>query len=56
MFNFIILQQNIDMIKVENEVDVLSEEDSIGMKTDEVYIPSAVSIKKDEPNVSFVFS
>jgi hypothetical protein len=37
-------------------VDVLSEDDSIGVKTDEVYIPSAVTMKKDELNVSFVFS
>jgi hypothetical protein len=50
------LQQNADMIKVENGVDVLSEDDSTGVKTDEVYIPSAFSIKKDEHSVSFVFS
>jgi hypothetical protein len=37
-------------------VDVLSEEDSTGMKTHEVYIPSAFSIKKAEPEVSLVFS
>jgi hypothetical protein len=50
------LQQNDDIIKVENGVDVLSEDDSIGVKTDEVYISSAVTIKEDEPNVSFIFS
>jgi hypothetical protein len=36
-------------------VDVLSEEDSIGMKTDEAYIPSTFSIKMPEPEVSLVF-
>jgi hypothetical protein len=44
------------MIKVENGVDALSEEDSIGMKTDKIYIPSTYSVKKDEPNVSLFFS
>jgi hypothetical protein len=43
------------MIKVENVVDVLSEEDSIGMKTDDVNISSAFSIRKIEPEVSLVF-
>jgi hypothetical protein len=41
---------------VENGLDVPSEEDSAGVKTDEVYIPSAFSIKKVEPEVSLVFS
>jgi hypothetical protein len=36
-------------------VDVLSEEDTTGMKTDEVYIPSTFSIKNAEPKVSLVF-
>jgi hypothetical protein len=43
------------MIKAENDVDVLSEEDSTDMKTDEVYIPSTFSIIKTEPEVSLVF-
>jgi hypothetical protein len=38
-FQFIILQQNVDTIKVQNNVDVLSEEDCIGVKTDEIYMP-----------------
>jgi hypothetical protein len=40
------LQNNTDIVKLEN--DVLSEENSIGMKTDEVYIPTAFSIKMAE--------
>jgi hypothetical protein len=35
-------------------VNVLSEEDSIGTKTDEAYIPSAFSIKKAEPKALFL--
>jgi hypothetical protein len=35
-------------------VDVLSEEDSIAMKTVEVYLPST-SVEKAEPEVSLVF-
>ncbi|XP_021927598.1 zinc finger and SCAN domain-containing protein 5B-like [Zootermopsis nevadensis] len=41
-------EQNIDLIKVENDVDILSEEDSVGLGTDEVYVPSVFSIKKPE--------
>jgi hypothetical protein len=52
---FIILQQNIDIIKVENDVDVQGEEDSIDIKSDEVYIPSAFFARKAEPEVSHVF-
>jgi hypothetical protein len=51
----VMLQQNMDTIKVENDVDVMSEEDSIGVKTEEVYIPSAFTVKKTEPGVSLVF-
>jgi hypothetical protein len=54
MFQFIILQQDVDRIKVENDVDVPSEEDSSGVKTDEVYSPSTFSIKMAEPQVSLV--
>jgi hypothetical protein len=43
-------------MKAENDVDVPSEEDSTGIKTDEVYIPSAFSIKNAEPEVTLVFS
>jgi hypothetical protein len=48
------LQQNIDIIKVENDVDVLNE-DPIGMKTDYVYVSSGLSVKKAESEVSLVF-
>jgi hypothetical protein len=51
---FIILQQNIDLIKVENEADVQSE-DSIDIQTDEVCTPTAFTIKMAEPKVSLVF-
>jgi hypothetical protein len=51
---FIILQYNVDIIKTEKDVDVWSEEDPIGVKTGEVYISSAFSIKKDEPEVSLL--
>jgi hypothetical protein len=39
------------MIKVENCADVLIQEDFTGTKTNEVYLPSAFSIKEDEPKV-----
>jgi hypothetical protein len=50
---FITLQQNDVFIKVEN--DNVIEENSIEMDIDEVYTPSACSINKAEPKVSFVF-
>jgi hypothetical protein len=40
------LQETIDTFKEENDGDALSEEDSIGLRNDEVFIPSA------EPEVS----
>ncbi|XP_021918496.1 uncharacterized protein LOC110829251 [Zootermopsis nevadensis] len=40
--------QKIDKIKVENDVDVLSEEDTVGMRNDKVYTPSTFPIIKDE--------
>jgi hypothetical protein len=48
------LQQNVDRIKEENDMDVLSEEDSIGVKRDEVYIPSAFPTKSVEPKASLI--
>jgi hypothetical protein len=36
-------------------MDVLREEDSTDMETDDVYVTSAFSIKKDEPEVSLIF-
>lgn len=41
-----------DSIKTENDLYGLGKNDSIGMKTKEVYIPSAISVIKDEPEVS----
>jgi hypothetical protein len=52
---FIILQQNLDTVKVENDVDVKSEEDLNDMKADEIYISSSFAIKKAESEVSLVF-
>jgi hypothetical protein len=48
----IILQLNVDAIKVENDTDIESEEDSVEMKTHEVYLPSAFCMVKAEPEVS----
>jgi hypothetical protein len=48
----IILQLNINAIKVENDTDVESEEDSLVTKTHEVYLPSAFCVVKTEPEVS----
>jgi hypothetical protein len=44
-----------DTIKTENSVDVLSEDSFIGMRTDEVCVPSALSLRKAEAEVSYVF-
>jgi hypothetical protein len=55
MLNVIILQQNIDGIKVENDVDVVKEDNSIGVKSNEIYIPSGFSIKKAENKVRLIF-
>jgi hypothetical protein len=43
------------IIKMENYVDVESERDPIGMVSDEVHVQSALSIKKDETEVSLPF-
>jgi hypothetical protein len=51
---FIILQQNISAVKVENDIDVRSAEDPPDMKSDEAYIPSTFSIQKVEPEVSHI--
>jgi hypothetical protein len=50
---FIILQQNISTVKVENDIDVRSVEDPIDMKSDDAYI-STFSMQKAEPKVSHV--
>jgi hypothetical protein len=49
---FTILQQIIDEIKVEGNVDILSEEDSIDIKNEEIYTPSAFSMNENKPEVS----
>jgi hypothetical protein len=36
-------------------VDIPSEEDYFGMKTDDIYIPSAFSVENTEPKVSLIF-
>jgi len=46
------LQENIGAIKVENDMDSLTEEDAIGIETKEVYVPSTFCVKKAEPEVS----
>ena len=41
-------------MKVESDVDALSEVDPIGMNTDEVYVPPEFSIIKAESEVSLI--
>jgi hypothetical protein len=50
-----ILQQNIDIVKVEHNVDILNEDDSSDMNSVDVYIQSACSMTKADPEVSHVF-
>jgi hypothetical protein len=49
---FINLQKNIDRIKVESVMDHVTEEESSGIETEEVYLPSAFHVKKVEPELS----
>jgi hypothetical protein len=42
-------------MKVESDVNILSEEDSIDVKSEEVHIPSGFSIRQSDPEVSIVF-
>lgn len=51
---FIILQPDTDRVKVERDVSDVGEEDSIDMKTDDVYRPSAFFVRKAEYEVSLV--
>jgi hypothetical protein len=46
---FVSLQENIVTFKEENDVDTLSEEDSIGSRSDKVFTPST------EPEVGHSF-
>jgi hypothetical protein len=49
------LQENIDAIKVKSDMDSLTEEDPIGIKTKEVHVLSAFCVKKAEPEVSLFY-
>jgi hypothetical protein len=51
---FIILQLIIDIIKVENDAGIQSEEEPIGMVTEEVHIPSPFCVQEAEPKVSHI--
>jgi hypothetical protein len=51
---FITLQQNVSTVKTERGVHVVGKEDCTGMKTDEVYKPSQLSICKTEYEVSII--
>jgi hypothetical protein len=51
---FIILQQNIDTVKVESNMDAVSEVGPIDMNIDEVYVPPEFSIIKAESQVSLL--
>ncbi|XP_021923255.1 uncharacterized protein LOC110831502 isoform X2 [Zootermopsis nevadensis] len=47
--------ENVDIIKTEDDVDVLGEDDSTGMIPDEFYVPSSFSTLKTEPkNVNII--
>jgi hypothetical protein len=52
---FVILPQNFDMMKAEYDTDVLSQEDTIYIKSDEVIISSAFAMRETKPEVSHVF-
>ncbi|XP_023704543.1 uncharacterized protein LOC111862919 isoform X3 [Cryptotermes secundus] len=45
-------EQNTDTVKVEHNVDILNEDDSTCMNSGDIYIPSACSIAKAEPEDS----
>jgi hypothetical protein len=51
--SFIILQHNTVIIKVENDMNVVTEENPIGINTDGVCIHSGFSVAKAEPEVRF---
>ena len=54
-FFYIILQQNVDRIKVENETGMLSEEDPRCIDSNDTEIPSALSVQENVPEVSLIF-
>jgi hypothetical protein len=45
------LQQNTDTIKLENDMDIVTDEECFGIKFDEVYIPSVFSVDEAESEV-----
>jgi hypothetical protein len=47
-----ILQKNIDRIKVESDMDRVTEGYSSGIETEEVYLTSVFHVKSVEPDVS----
>jgi hypothetical protein len=49
------LQENIDAIKVENDMDSLTKEDPISIETKEVHVLSAYCVKKAEPEGSLFY-
>jgi hypothetical protein len=51
---FIILQQNVNTVKVERDVGVAGKEGCTDVGTDEVYAPSQMSICKTEYEVSIM--
>jgi cytoskeletal protein RodZ len=52
---FIILQHNVDRIKVENETDTVSEEDPRCVDSNDTDTPSALSVQETVPEVSWIF-
>jgi hypothetical protein len=52
---FIILQQNVDRIKVENGTGMVSEEDPRCVVGDNTDIPSAFSVQEGVLEVSLIF-
>jgi hypothetical protein len=52
--SFIILQQK-TIVRGEDDVEFQSEEDSIDVKSDKVYVPAAFSKEKTDPEVNLIF-
>ena len=59
MFNnyllFLISQENVDTVRQESDMDIVTEEHPTGIKTEEVCQPSAVCVEKAEPEVSLIY-
>lgn len=52
--SFVILQQK-TIVRVEDDVDVRSEENSIDLKSHKVYVSAVFSKEKTDPEVSLMF-